>query len=392
MLPAPKYRRRVPPEEFLTPIDRLLMQRHFDTPDPEELPGLVDKLPDGAAIDGILFRYDVTPDGGMRNRERRPLIHCAHCHGARHWRGFVIELKDGAMALLGEDCGEKQFGIDFRRVESDFHGARGQQSDLRRVMEIRALLPAAEAELESLRRCGAMPAFDAYMAGLRKFGRFAGVLQRIAEKDGGVLTCTSFQRDVEAEARRAEKIPEARHYREKIAGAQTEFMRREREKEYRRWLDGLPPIGQEKVEYLGRMLGGRIFAAGSGAMVAVMRAARELLGAEIEAFLCSHSDEWHNRHRLRKGIDTLRQGMELVYRALGLLAELERFTAPENLTAIAAWSEREVEVPQPRIEAPVVANGRVLTNEDGDYVVALPPTWTVPATPDLDALRAAVGE
>ena len=285
----------MPPEEFLTPPDRLLMQRQFDTPDPEGLPGLVNKLPEGATVDGILFRYDVTPDGGMRNRERRPFIHCAHCAGARHWRGLVIELKDGAMALLGEDCGEKQFGIDFRRVESDFHGAWGQQSDLRRVMEIRALLPAAEAELEALRRCGAVPAFDAYMAGLRKFGKLAGVLQRIAEKNGGVLTCTSFQRDVEAEARRAEKLPGSQPLWEKIAGAQTDYVRREREKEYQRWLDGLSPIGQESVKNLGRMVGGGIFAAEPGAMLAVMRAARELLAAEIEAFLCSRSDEWHNK-------------------------------------------------------------------------------------------------
>jgi hypothetical protein len=392
MLPAAKHRRRVPPEEFLTPTDRLLMERQFDTPDPERLPGLVDRLPEDAAIDGILFRYDVTPDGGMRNREGRPRIHCAHCNGARHWRGFVIELKDGAMALLGEDCGEKQFGIDFRRVESDFHGARGQQFDLRRVMELRALLPAAEAELEALRRCGAMAAFDTYMSGLRKFGKLAGVLQRIAEKDGGMLTCTSFQRDVEAEARRAEKIPEARHYREKIAGAQTEYMRREREKEYRRYLDGLPPIGHDVVETIGRLAGGGIFVMAPGGMVTGMRAARDLLTGEIEAFLCSHSDEWHNKRRLRKGIDTLRQGMGLVYRAFGLLAELERFTAPENLAAIAAWSQREVEVPQPRIVAPVIANGRVLTDEDGEYALTLPPASAVPATPHLDALRAVLGE
>jgi hypothetical protein len=119
MLPAPKHRPCVPPEEFLTPTDRLLMQRESTLPT-EGLPGLVDKLPEDAAIDGILFRYDVTPDGGMRNREWRPFINCPHCK-ARHWRGFVIELKDGAMALLGEDCGEKQHQLSASRIKRSEH-------------------------------------------------------------------------------------------------------------------------------------------------------------------------------------------------------------------------------------------------------------------------------
>jgi len=45
--------------------------------------------------------------------------------------------------------------------------------------------------------------------------------------------------------------------------------------------------------------------------------------------------------------------MELVYRAaLGLFAVLDLFTAGENLAAIAAWSQREVEFSAARIGPP----------------------------------------
>jgi hypothetical protein len=391
-MPLPKFHRRVPPEEFLTSPDYLLMQREFDTRDPEGLPGLVDELPDGAVVHNIHYRYDMTPSGGMRNLHLRPYIHCAHCKGAHHWRGFVIELTDGTMALLGKNCGEDQFGMDFRRVATDFHAALGLQSDLRRVMEIRAMLPACESELDALRRGGAMPAFDAYMARLRGLGRLAVALQRIADEQDGVLACTSYRRDREAEARRAETLPAARHYLEKIAGAQTEFIRRQRLEEYRNWVDSQPPIEYETVEPIGRMTGGGIFVMAPGGMVKSMGVARQVLGAAVELFLCSHSDDWHDKTRLRQGIGALRQGVDLVHRAVAMLGELDRFAALENLAVIAAWSRREVECPQPRVGRAVKASGRVLTDEDEEEAVALPANWVVPATPCLDALRALLGE
>jgi hypothetical protein len=200
MSPALKTnnRPRVSVEEFLTEADRLLLLRDFDAPDPESLPRLLDKLPDNAKILDILFRYGVTPDGGMKNRHKRPFLYCAHCQGERHWRGFVIQLDDDdeSLALIGEDCGEKQFGLDFRRVENDFNADRGRQADLRRLIEIRTLIPAFEQELDELRRSAVIGAFGAYMAGLGRFGRLRTVLQETARHNDGVLTCVSYHRDL----------------------------------------------------------------------------------------------------------------------------------------------------------------------------------------------------
>ena len=187
MSPAPKKWPAIAADDFLTEADRLLLLRDFVAPDPELLLGLLDKLPDNAKIFDILYRYDPTPEGGMRNRHKRPFLHCAHCQGARHWRGFVIQLGDDdeSLALIGEDCGEKQFGLDFRRVENDFNADRGRQADLRRLIEIRTLIPAFKQELDELRRSAAVAAFDAYMAGLGRFGKLRTVLQETTRRNNG---------------------------------------------------------------------------------------------------------------------------------------------------------------------------------------------------------------
>src|SRR5262245_59708309 len=146
MSPVPKYRPLVAADDFLTEADKLLLQRQFEAHDPELIEGLLYRLPPDAKISDILSSYDVTPDGGIKNKDKRPFLHCAHCHTARHWRGFLIELEnaDKSLALIGEDCGEEQFGLDFRLVENRFNAARGRQGDLRRLIGIRALIPAFE--------------------------------------------------------------------------------------------------------------------------------------------------------------------------------------------------------------------------------------------------------
>ena len=39
----------------------------------------------------------------MQNKHLRPFIRCAHCEGKRHWKGFVIQLDDGSLALVVAD-------------------------------------------------------------------------------------------------------------------------------------------------------------------------------------------------------------------------------------------------------------------------------------------------
>src|SRR5262249_19165696 len=157
------------------------------------------------------------------------------------------------------NCGQDQFGIDFRRVERDFHTARNRQSDLQRLINIRALIPAFERELEALHRSVVIRAYDDYLAGLRRFGKVRFVLQETAQHNNGLLTCVSYRRDHAAEARYAEALPHARHHRERIEGAKTDYERRARIEDYERWLETLPRIEHELVEPHDRIVGGGIF-------------------------------------------------------------------------------------------------------------------------------------
>jgi hypothetical protein len=392
MSPAPQYRPRVAADDFLTVADRLLLLREFDAPEPESLPGLVDTLPPGTPTPTILYRYHVRPKGGMQNKHLRPFIRCAHCEGKRHWKGFVIQLDDGSLALLGHNCGEDQFGIDFRRVEADFHTARNRQADLRRLLEVRRLIPAFEQELDGLRYSGAMVAFDAYMAGLRRFGKLRLFLQDTARRNDGVLTCRAVHRDREAEAHHARGLPLFKHHEERISGAMTEYMRRTRIEDRQRWLDSLPPIEHEEIEILGRIVGGGIFYMGlDGSLVRDMQGPRNLLAGQIDEFMSNSSDYW-NKRKLTSGVNRLRQGIGLIYRGLGLLQELDKFTAADNLTTIAKWSRREIELPQPRVEFSVKASGRTLIDEEDRFRLALPSNWALPTTPHMDAMARLLGE
>jgi hypothetical protein len=304
----------------------------------------------------------------------------------------VIELNNDGLALLGNNCGKDQFGIEFKRVERDFHAQRNRQRDLQRIIEIRELLPPLEAELEMLRRSAAAAAFDGYMAGLRSFGKLRSVLRRIAQQNHGLLACTSYYRDREAELRYAETLPHAKHHQQRIEGAKTEYLRRTRIEEYQRWVESLPPVECEKIETFGRLLGGGIFELPfNETLVASMKATRDAVRVHADEFLTNRSDYWTKR-RLVRAIQMLRLRVGLANRAIALLDELDRFTSVENLAKIAAWSEREVELPQPRIDFSVRASGRTLIDEDDRTQLGLPESWTVPTLPHMAALLAKLGE
>lgn len=379
-------------EDFLTEEHRALLAREFDTSDPERMLDLRSTLPADAVVKKILFKYDKRPPGGMLNRELRPFIRCAHCKFKRHWRGFVVELMDDTLALIGEDCGEDQFGITFRLVHDDFNAQIAQQKDLRRVMKLRALLRPFADELQGLKQAVAFAAFDDYLAGLRRFGRLYGVLTEAAQLKGGLLTYRVIERNLEAEEQNARAHPQYKHHQERIAGAQTDFIRRSRVEDQKVWLASLPRVEKERVVAVGKFVGGGIFAMDRDSRLAVdMRAPRALLTQRIDEFMGNRSDYWTSR-RLTAASKDLQRGVELLQRALDLLQSLDDFTAATNLALIADWSQREVSVPLPRIQYSVKSSGRQLIDEEDRFDLELPSTWQMPKLTHLVALAEALGD
>lgn len=374
--------------DFLSERDRLLLQRKFDVADPESLQGLVARLPDGAEMHDILFRYDVTPAGGMKNMAR-PFVSCAHCHGARHWRGYVIELVDDSLALIGEDCGAKQFGIKFNQVESDFHADRSRQSDLRRLIELRQAIPGFVAELQEFRRAPEVIAYDAYMARLRRDARQLFLaLRQLTTVGDGWLICTSYERDAEAEKRRMLTDPEFAEIRRKIAAAKHEGVRRRWVKAEKKWMRNQQPIEKAVEEVIGRLAGGGVLKADIAQTLAQgVAAAVAMIRVQATDFMEKRSDEWTQK-TIKKGIDTISNGIVILDRAVALMAEMDRFTSAANLALIAQWSAREVELPQPRVRFLVNASDRTLIDEEDRWRLELPTEWGMPPLPHLDHMRA----
>jgi len=72
--------------------------------DPETIPGLVYPLPADAELATLVQDYDTQRSTGRK-------VRCSACSQHQfHYRGFVVELADGARALIGINCGEAHFG------------------------------------------------------------------------------------------------------------------------------------------------------------------------------------------------------------------------------------------------------------------------------------------
>jgi hypothetical protein len=118
---------------FLSETDKALLSRDFNLSADVDLGELASELPDGYEIRDIVFRYDHTPPGGKRSGHK-PDLTCSFKHGARHWKGYIVELSDGRKARIGSTCGERHLGQKFGIAENRFKEAHARQHDVRRLI------------------------------------------------------------------------------------------------------------------------------------------------------------------------------------------------------------------------------------------------------------------
>lgn len=183
--------------------DHTLRTRKFDISDPEVLPNLVQQLPDTSGMPEIEYQYDVKP----AKNKRREKIHCAHCHGRRHWKGYVVVWPDGCRCLIGKDCGKRHYGIDFQLVETEFGEKRSRKIYLLRYDALMSNLPKLLPVIEELSRRGALFEIDRVRFEISKYGRdIFPVLAAVG--DDGTLRVEERVRDIRAEERRSGPEPE----------------------------------------------------------------------------------------------------------------------------------------------------------------------------------------
>ncbi len=130
----------------LRATDRELREREFTVEDPENLHSLEATLPADYLDADIEYWYDARSKSGSK----RQYVWCAHDQKRTHWCGYVMRTPSGTRFLLGKDCGEKLFGLNFEEIAKDFHQLRERQSLLVRQDVVIEALPLAISDLKVL--------------------------------------------------------------------------------------------------------------------------------------------------------------------------------------------------------------------------------------------------
>lgn len=303
----------------------------------------------------------------------------------------MVKFRNGSRARIGQHCGKNHFGFEFKKVEGDFNADRSRKNDLVRLIEVRDAIPSLLSELHQVQLSPALNSYDAYMEALRRdFQKLAQALER-AERRNSILECTTYERDLEAEKRRLDTDSELEEIRKKIDRSQHANVRERWVNEQKRWMKRQPPIERPVVEHIGILAGGKILTrAPSATMNGLVRGALDLIQPPATLLIRRSSYEWSGIG-LAKALDALRGGIAKLDEALGLMADLERFTASGNLAVIAKWTQREIALPQPSIDYLVRADGRTLIDEDDRYRLTLPTHWAIPLLPRLREFKRMLG-
>ena len=120
--------------QFLSERYQQLLARQFRIRFPDQLSGLTPSVEKGVKAQRIVHWYDER----ARAQDKKPLK-C--CFGHPHGRGFVVEIEDGRLVLVGRDCAKKDFGFEFDEIVKGFEAEEDLQFQVRRLLAVRETLP-----------------------------------------------------------------------------------------------------------------------------------------------------------------------------------------------------------------------------------------------------------
>lgn len=351
--------------------DARLLERSFTVDDPATIPDLAQEIPPGEPSPTILFKYDTKPSG-------RPKLRCAHCKGARHWKGYVVQLASGQPALIAErQCGREAFGLKWDAVESEFNAERDRQLDLQRLLLVAPLLDPLISELRSIVTAGDLDGHGRYLADLRrKFGQFGQALARMARQDGRLET-TRWVRNREKEEAAVRRLrPDLI---DDVEQAREVAYRQRALKLLARFIEDHCKVEEPAQELLGQCRGWKTFIPGPSPHDLVAQSLVSLVATSRAL-----ADEGAPR-KLAPMLKDVTDACEYITRALDLATELERFLAWDNLEQVAQWVAMDGSLRFSfRVESAVLVDK--LTGER----LALDAKWKIPTLASLDSLKRAL--
>ena len=341
-------------KDFLSAEDRALLAREFSQADPEQVPNLVERLPEASGPPKIIARYHVD--------HARPRLRCSKCGQRLHWKGYVLELPEELHALLAErQCGRDAFGLKWDQVEREFLQQESRQSDLFRLQKIHTAFPAFVHELGCLLTHEQVRAYDRYFHDLlHTFGPLSRGLAR-APKQQGLFNAEIYVRNTAAEYARAKReAPDLVEEAEDISVSPAERQKNNRRLE--KWLNQQEPIWKIEVVRLEGCLGDGILREDRPSVLLQKAIA---LANEASGWLGSRSSSEWTATALTQGFKSLGQLADLVDDVFLLLGKFERFTSSRNISVLANWATRDN-----TIEGEYRAEGRAIIDEHGNRLEA----------------------
>ena len=110
-------------------------------------PNLVANVED---IDRIIGKYDL-PRAPSGSAYGTGMVLCGFnkCN-EKHYRGFLLKLKDGRETIIGRDCGRKKLGVVFEEIEATFKASETRQARKEILHEIQSTRELIISEAESI--------------------------------------------------------------------------------------------------------------------------------------------------------------------------------------------------------------------------------------------------
>lgn len=357
--------------------DEQLLTEEFRFDDPENIPGLNRDVPDRDANPVIIGYYDVTPEGGLLARPKKPFVRCCHCGKRRHWIGSVIRDDSDQIYIIGSSkCGLKHYGVRFVDAENNFKSERARQAILRSWQDMAAQLSRLSDAVEEALASECIKQIERKREDLRRASpQGFGKLQKIANS-GAAMILHKRVRDVEAEQARDQRIEFAIARYNRLP---PEKRREERDNGLKPEIDNSPIYKQEHIP-LG-FLAGATFFTDSSDVRTVALAARTAIGRFFAINLAGTSNR--QTSELSSVLKSVREGWEKLPDAFGRLAEANRFFQAENLERLTRWSSVEANFS-------FVQDGRDLLVRDkqgGHVVVAPPPDLLLANHPHIEGLK-----
>lgn len=137
-----------------------ILNRRFHTDSPESEPNVCQELPSDYMNAELEFSYDL--------KEIRPEnAWCSHCKKYNHQKGFLMRTKSGYGFMIGKDCGERLFGLEFNKNYNIFRQEKEKQSRLIRFDKARHCIDQTIKNFEDLTTHEAFSLYNSFQSNFR---------------------------------------------------------------------------------------------------------------------------------------------------------------------------------------------------------------------------------